>query len=88
MLDDVGAESNSAFIRDEVLGPILQYRLHENLPVCMTSNFSILELQNHFSATRDQIDLIKSARICERLRYLMSEVKLSDKNYRNEVNYI
>ncbi|HHX80595.1 MAG TPA: ATP-binding protein [Acholeplasmataceae bacterium] len=87
MLDDVGAESNSAFIRDEVLGPILQYRLHENLPVCMTSNLSILELQNHFSETRDQIDLIKSARICERLRFLMSEVKLNDKNYRTEVDY-
>ncbi|MFY9422800.1 MAG: ATP-binding protein [Bacilli bacterium] len=87
MLDDVGAESNSAFIRDEVLGPILQYRLHENLPVCMTSNFSIAELQNHFSEARDKIDFVKSARICERIRFMMSEVALTDKNYRTGIPY-
>ncbi|HEY8395783.1 MAG TPA: ATP-binding protein [Bacilli bacterium] len=87
MLDDVGAESNSAFIRDEVLGPILQYRMHENLPVCMTSNFSIKDLQNHFSETKNEIDVVKSARICERIRFLMYEVMLSDKNYRSGSNY-
>jgi len=83
MLDDVGGEMNSAFLRDEILGPILQYRMHENLPVCMTSNLSINDLQNHFSETKDEVDVIKSARICERIRYLMHEVKLTDKNYRN-----
>jgi primosomal protein DnaI len=85
-LDDVGAENNNAFIRDEVLGPILQVRLHNNLPVCMTSNLSFQGLGKHFSESRDEIDLIKSGRIMERLRYLMKELKIDDINYRSENN--
>jgi DNA replication protein len=32
MLDDIGADSMSSWIRDEVLGVILQYRMQENMP--------------------------------------------------------
>jgi primosomal protein DnaI len=87
MLDDIGADTNSAFIRDEILGPVLQYRLHANLPVCMTSNFSFSELRNHFMESKNDLDVLKSDRIIERLRYLMTEVKLADRNYRTGVEY-
>src|SRR5690554_1095373 len=38
ILDDIGGENNTAFIRDEVLGPLLQYRMLGNKPTFMTSN--------------------------------------------------
>ena len=40
MLDDFGAETMSAWTRDEVLGTVLQYRMAEKLPTFFTSNLS------------------------------------------------
>lgn len=82
MLDDIGAENNTAFMRDEVLGPILQFRLQANKPVFMTSNLNFDLLRKHFMESRDQTDTIKSDRIIERIRYLMRPVELDDRNYR------
>jgi len=84
MLDDIGAEGNSNFIRDEVLGPILQFRLQSNLPVCMTSNYNLNSLKEHFTESRDEINKVKSDRIIERIRYLTNQVELDDVNYRNQ----
>lgn len=82
MLDDVGAEMNTAFIRDEILGPILQFRCDANLPVCMSSNYDLNLLKLHFSETKNEIDQVKSDRIIQRIKWLMTEVELDDKNYR------
>lgn len=85
MLDDVGAETNTDFIRDEVLGPILQYRMDNLLPVCMTSNLSLNDLEIHFQESTTKTNLINSERIISRIRYLMNEVHLVDKNYRDKI---
>lgn len=82
ILDDIGGESNSAFIRDEVFGPILQFRLASNLPLCMTSNYDFDLLKEHFMETKDEINKMKSDRLIERMRYMMNQIKLEDKNYR------
>jgi primosomal protein DnaI len=82
MLDDVGAENNSGFIRDEVLGPILQFRRDANLPVCMSSNYDFDLLQKHFSETKEEINQTKSGRIIERIKSLMTPIKLDEKNHR------
>ena len=37
LLDDIGAENCSNWSRDEVLGPILQYRMENHLPTFFTS---------------------------------------------------
>ena len=50
ILDDIGAEQMSAWVRDEVLQVILQHRMQENLPTFFTSNFNLEELEGHFSA--------------------------------------
>lgn len=84
ILDDVGAEHNSPFIRDEILGPILQHRIDANLPVCMSSNLSLEDLREHFSDSKDSTNKVNSDRIVSRIRYLMNEVALIDKNYRVE----
>lgn len=82
MLDDFGAELNSSFIRDEFLGPILQYRMTAGLPVFMTSNYDIKTLTNHLCDVRDEENQLKASRIIERIAYMMKVVKLDDINYR------
>jgi len=81
-LDDLGGESNTTFIRDEVLLPILQYRMSYKKPLFATSNLSFSELVEHLSASNKDVDMIKASRITERIRSLCDEVELNDKNYR------
>lgn len=82
LIDDIGAENNSAWARDEVLGTILQYRMDNNLTTFFTSNFSINELENVLSETSKGTDCIKSRRIIERIKYLTIEETLISKNKR------
>lgn len=82
ILDDIGAESNTAWIRDEILGVILEYRMKEKLPTFFTSNFSMSELQNHLQETKSTTDTIKAARIMERIKFLAKEIRLDGKNLR------
>jgi primosomal protein DnaI len=82
IIDDIGAESNTAYTRDDVFYPLINFRLQSNLPVCMTSNYDFSMLTEHFGESRDGINNIKSDRIIERLKYLMKDVRLVDKNYR------
>lgn len=84
MLDDIGAETNTNFIRDEVLGPILQYRMDARLPMCMTSNLDLNQLEAHFVDSTTATNLINGERIVSRIRSLMVEVALDDKNYRDK----
>ena len=81
-LDDFGGELNSSFIRDEFLGPILQYRMMAGLPVFMSSNYDIKSLTAHLAETKDDTNIIKASRIMERITYMMKVVKLEDNNYR------
>lgn len=48
MLDDLGAESPSAWVRDEILCPIINYRLQEGLPVFFSTNYSIEGLRDFY----------------------------------------
>src|SRR5699024_4865250 len=51
MLDDIGAETQSAWFRDEILGSILQYRMMEQLPVFFTSNYNLKQLEGQLANT-------------------------------------
>ena len=85
MLDDIGADAMSSWIRDEIFGVILQYRMQEQLPTFFTSNFSMLELEQHLSVTqRGEEEPLKAKRIMERIRYLTKEIKMSGQNRRNQ----
>ena len=82
LLDDIGAENVTAWSRDEILGPILQYRMDNNLPTFFTSNLSIEELEISLSEGNKSIDKLKAKRIIERIKYLTTELKLISKNQR------
>ena len=85
ILDDFGAESMSSWTRDEVLGTILQHRMAEQLPTFFTSNFSYEELEHHLTySQRGEKDVVKAARIMERIRMVSTAVKLSGENRRKK----
>lgn len=83
MLDDIGAEANSSWLRDDFLGVVLQYRMQEQLPTFFSSNFGFKELQKHFEVTqKGDVEPLKAMRIMERVRYLAEEVNVTGKNQR------
>ena len=83
LLDDIGAENVSNWSRDEVLGPILQYRMENHLPTFFTSNLTIDELEKNLSITSSGIDKVKARRIIERIKQLTVSLDLISKNRRN-----
>lgn len=84
MLDDIGAETMSAWFRDEVLGSILQYRMMERLPVFFTSNYTMDQLEEVLAtSTKGDVDKVKAGRIMERIRQVSKEVIVTGENRRN-----
>ncbi|GAE34096.1 primosomal protein DnaI [Halalkalibacter akibai] len=83
ILDDIGAETISGWIRDDVLGAILQYRMLENLPTLFTSNYDYDELEEHLSySERGGIEELKAKRIMERIKHYTSFVTVEGANRR------
>ncbi|ASK63000.1 primosomal protein DnaI [Virgibacillus phasianinus] len=84
MIDDIGAESQSAWFRDEILGSILQYRMMEGLPVFFTSNYSLDQLEEQLAKTnRGAVETVKAGRIIERIKQVSKEVKVIGENRRD-----
>ena len=82
LLDDIGAENCTNWSRDEILGPILQYRMEENLSTFFTSNLTLEELEESLSQTSSGVDKVKARRIIERIKQLTVQEKLVSKNRR------
>jgi primosomal protein DnaI len=84
MLDDIGAEAVSSWTRDEVLGPILQFRMLEKLPTFFTSNFDFQGLEHHLTySQRGEEEKMKARRIMERIRSLSDPVLVDGPNRRD-----
>lgn len=83
LFDDIGAENCSNWSRDEVLGPILQYRMENHLPTFFTSNLTIEELEKSLSMTSSGVDKVKARRIIERIKQLTINLELISKNRRD-----
>lgn len=83
MLDDIGAETMTAWTRDEILSTILHYRMSEQLPTFMTSNFNYDELEAHLAQSKSgDIDVVKAGRIIERIRALTEPIHMTGRNRR------
>ena len=83
LIDDIGAENLSLWNRDDILGPILQYRMDNKLTTFFTSNLTLEELEEHLSVSKDSIDKLKAKRIIERIKFLTDDMKLISVNRRN-----
>ncbi|MRN07280.1 primosomal protein DnaI [Lactobacillus sp. 0.1XD8-4] len=86
MLDDIGAGAMSTWVRDDILGVILEYRMQEELPTFFSSNFSMNELQDNHLAINSQGDNepLKATRIMERIKFLSREIEMEGKNLREK----
>jgi len=83
ILDDIGAENFSPWLRDEVLGPLVQYRTQHEKPTLYTSNLDYDGLRMHLAeSSRNQIDELKAFRIAERIRSYTDAYRMYGPNRR------
>jgi len=82
VFDDIGAENLNPWLRDHVLGAILNYRMNRK-PTFFTSNHDLATLERHFSFTsRDGEDESRGRRLMERIRPFVQVVTLNGSNKR------
>ena len=82
LIDDLGAENLTAYNRDEILCPILQYRMDNRLTTFITSNLNIQELAIHLSTSKNGVEEIKAGRIISRIEQLTIDTEMISKNLR------
>ena len=82
LIDDIGSESSSAWARDEILCPILQYRMDSKLPTFFTSNLNLEALENHLSITSKGDEIVKAGRVISRIKQLCEYQEMISKNLR------
>src|SRR5690554_2999987 len=75
ILDDLGGENMSAWFRDEILLPVIHYRLNANLMVHISSNVTFKELAEGMMLNKDN-DSIRVMRIIKRISDLTKPFKL------------
>jgi primosomal protein DnaI len=86
VIDDIGADSISSWVRDDILGVILEYRMQEELPTFFTSNFSMEQLEReHLTVNqKGEAEALKAKRLMERIKFLSTEISMIGKNHRQD----
>ncbi len=82
LIDDLGAEVSTSWSRDEILCPILQHRMDNNLATFITSNLNLSNLEQHLAQTKDGVEIVKAKRIIERIKFLTEEIEMIGQNMR------
>ena len=80
MIDDFGSENMTPWVRDEILGPIINYRLLENKPIFMSTNLKPVDFKPHLAIDKSSESSLKADRIISRLNSLMQIIDMSDSN--------
>ena len=80
MLDDLGSENMTPWVRDEILGPVINYRLLENKPLFISSNIKPTDLKAHLAIDKAAGSVLKAERISSRMNSLMNSVNMDDSN--------
>lgn len=83
LIDDIGAENTTVWERDEILSPLLQYRMQNHLSTFFTSNLNLEELESHLSMSKESVDVVKARRIIERIKQLSEPLEMVSKNLRS-----
>lgn len=82
VFDDIGAENLSPWVRDHVLGAILNYRMNRK-PTFYTSNHDLDALEKHFSFThKEGEEQHKGQRLMDRVRPFVDVVHVRGRNQR------
>lgn len=84
VFDDIGAENLNPWVRDHVLGAILNYRM-DRKPTFYTSNYRLDDLESHFSFTnKDGEEHHKGRRLMNRVAPYVDELVITGTNKRGE----
>lgn len=83
LIDDIGAEKVTEWNRDEILCPLLQYRMDNKLTTFFTSNLTIDELKQLLSISKSGVDEVKAGRIIARIEQLTENIEMISKNLRS-----
>ena len=83
LIDDIGAEKVTEWNRDEILCPLLQYRMDNHLTTFFTSNLTIDELKQLLSISKSGVDVVKAGRIIARIEQLTEDIEMISKNLRS-----
>lgn len=82
LIDDLGSEMMTSWVRDEILGPLLNYRLEAKLPLFLSTNLGIDAFIEHIATTKDSgKDMTKATRIMDRIKGLTKLSILSEKTF-------
>jgi primosomal protein DnaI len=85
VFDDIGAENLSPWLRDHVLGTILNYRMNRK-PTFFTSNYELDALEKHFSFTaKDGDEEYKGQRLMDRIRPFVLPLVIQGENQRGRL---
>ena len=82
ILDDIGAESVTPWVRDELLFPILNERMENGRLTYFTSNEEFSTLEEHYAYSSMGEEKMKAVRMMERIKKLSKPVEIKGKNRR------
>lgn len=83
IFDDLGAESVTHFVRDDLLLPILNFRMDNDSLTLFTSNEDFESLQDHYSNSKEGIEIIQGERVIERIKKLSNLINFIGSNKRH-----
>ena len=83
MLDDLGSENMTPWLRDEILGPIINYRMMAKKPIYFSSNLNPNDLKKHLAIDDSASSKLKADRILSRLTSLAEVLNMDDSTFYN-----
>ena len=82
VFDDIGAESVTPWVRDELLFTVLNERMENHKLTYFTSNEDLKTLEDHFAYTSMGEEKMKAVRMMERVKKLSKPLEIKGKNRR------
>ena len=82
VFDDIGAESVTPWVRDELLFPVLNERMENERLTYFTSNEDLNSLHEHYAFTSLGEEKMKAVRMMERIKKLSKPLEIKGKNRR------
>lgn len=82
ILDDLGSAVMSNWFRDQIFGPVIQYRLSIGAPILISSNLSLKDLSTYLVDPKIENDKYNAVRIVTRISELTTPVHLSEERYK------
>lgn len=83
IIDDLGQESITQWARDDILNPIINYRLEKKLPTFITSNYTPKELEKIY--TFRTVESKKTKSIVQKIMALTTEFLIIGNDLRKDI---